>query len=110
MKISILILGLFLGLTVQAEGGKCQLHVTREAGPGHESDSYKKCKGEKSCTEEPTANSLVECAKAAMIACENARFRITKSKSIFASFGDVKLRDGKDFCNPKSSEFNKCDK
>ena len=58
------------------------MHVNREACPGKDAESYKKCDGKKECDEKTTATSDKDCTKKALKACENARFEITKSKTV----------------------------
>ena len=105
---------LFSLLSAQVYAGTCELKVTRTACPGKEAISYKKCDGEKSCSEFVEAASAKECGEAAVKACENKRLDITKSKVIGASFDDKKITtaSGKDdFCtdyNLAATEFNQC--
>ncbi len=99
-----------------AQEGACALTYTRTACAGQEAESYKKCDGKQSCTVNVQAASADACLEAAVNACSNDRFKITKSKKITATFNGkpVKPKSGElDVCltYPKrDSEFNQCDK
>lgn len=111
------LLGLaFLGfVSVQAFAGTCEIHFDRTACAGKEAISYKKCDGEKTCSEYVEAASAAECSAMAVKACENKRLDITKSKVVTASFDEKPLATaaGKDdFCTEYAhtdTEFNQCD-
>jgi hypothetical protein len=90
--------------------GECVLHVIREACPGQETESYKKCEGKKECDENKSADSEKACMKEALKACENARLEITKSKLITAVFDKKPVEGGKQFCAADRPDFNKCKK
>ncbi len=109
MKIAFLLFAA-VAFTSVSFAGDCVLKVTRTACPGKEADSYKKCKGEKSCTEEPSAASEADCAKAALEACSNARLDITDSKTITATFKGKDVMAGKQFCKENRPDFHGCKK
>lgn len=90
--------------------GTCTIHVTREACPGMEKDSYAKCGGKPSCDETKKTGSADACAKAALEACDNvaARQKQTKAKKITADFDGAPVEGGKNFCDPGRPDFNKC--
>jgi hypothetical protein len=98
----------------RADGGECALHYTRNACPGQEAESYKKCDGQQSCTKNVAAASADKCVEAAIQACANDRLNITQSKVITARFQGkaLKSKTGKDdLCldYPKrEAEFNQC--
>ena len=93
---------------------KCMVHYERTACPGKEEISYKKCKGEKTCTKKKPAKSLEQCQKAARKSCKNTRFDITKSKVITATWKGEAIKSAEgdtDFCikyENASTEFNQC--
>lgn len=91
-----------------AFAGECVINFTRTACPGHEVESYKKCDGQQSCEEPKETASADTCAKEALKACENARFEITKSKVITATFDGEAVDGGKNFCDANRPDFNKC--
>lgn len=99
----------------QSWAGSCEINFDRTACPGQEAISYKKCDGEKTCTEYKETASAAECATAATADCENKRLNITKSKVITATFDGVPLKTAagsSDFCTAyalKDKEFNHCD-
>ncbi len=89
---------------------ECKVTFLREPCPGKSKESFEKCQGQAQCTiTMPEAKSEVECLKVAFKSCENKRLKETKSKVVTATWGDKKLKDGHDFCNPKAADFNKCD-
>lgn len=96
--------------------GNCEINFDRTACPGQEAISYKKCDGEKTCTEYKETATAAECGAAATAACENKRLNITKSKVITATFDGKPLKTAagsSDFCTAyalKDQEFNHCDK
>lgn len=98
-----------------ALAGNCEIEVSRDACPGNEALSYKKCDGKKACVETVKAADAAACKQAAIAACEVFRPGITKSKSITSvKFDGTPLKpDGKDpdFCKayPKrAAEYGKC--
>ncbi|HEX8963024.1 MAG TPA: hypothetical protein VF801_08460 [Rhodocyclaceae bacterium] len=112
MKIVAALCGLW---TAVALAGNCEIVVSRDACPGNEALSYKKCDGKKACTESVAAPDAAACKKAAIAACEVFRPGITKSKSITSvKFDGTPVKpDGSDpdFCKsyPKrAAEYNKC--
>jgi hypothetical protein len=101
----------------QAEGAtECALTYTRNACPGQEAESYKKCDGQKSCTKLVAADSEKKCQELAIDACQNDRLTVTQSKVITATYKGkaIKSTTGKDdLCldYPKrDAEFNQCSK
>ena len=101
--------------TAAALAGNCEIVVSRDACPGSEALSYKKCDGKKSCTESVKTSDPAACKQAAIAACEVFRPGITKSKSITSvKFDGTPVKpDGadQDFCKsyPKrAAEYNKC--
>lgn len=90
--------------------GTCTIHVTREACPGMEKDSYAKCGGKASCDEIKKTGSAEACGKAALEACDNvaARQKQTKNKKITADFDGKPVDSGKNFCEANRPDFNKC--
>lgn len=94
--------------------GNCAVTYNRTACKGQESMSFKKCKGNPSCTKEKPAASPAECQVMANQACANDRLDITKSKVVTATFDGQKVlsKSGKeDFCldyENVATEFNKC--
>jgi hypothetical protein len=100
-----------------AEGAAdCAITYTRNACPGQEAESYKKCDGKQTCTKSVPAASADKCAEAAVQACSNDRLTITASKVISASYKGqaLKSKAGKDdFCldyAKRHAEFNQCGK
>ncbi len=90
--------------------GTCTMHVTREACPGMEKESFAKCGGKASCDETKKTGSAESCAKAALEACDNvaARQKQTKTKKITADYEGKPVDGGKNFCEPNRPDFNKC--
>ena len=94
----------------------CKLVYTRTACPGQETESYKKCDGQKSCAKYVAATSEQECQVAGVAACANDRLTITQSKVITATFKGkpLKTKAGKDdMCldyAKRDTEFNQCTK
>jgi hypothetical protein len=92
----------------------CVVTTTRNACPGQEAESYKKCEGKQSCSKPVEAASAEACAAAATTACSNDRLEITKSKTITVTYDGkpLKSKSGKaDMCldYPKrAAEFDKC--
>ncbi len=79
----------------------CTITTTRTACPGKEKDSYAKCpNGVQTCSS-VVANIADEkaCESAAIDACLNSRFDVTKYKKITAKFNNKDFSRGKDFCN-----------
>lgn len=116
---SVVILALFS----QPILAQCMVHYEREAcvgkarnGKTNEVMSYKKCGGKKSCTKEKTASTLAECQAAALKACGNRRFTVTKSKVITAKWNGQAIKDqhgNADFClkyEKRDEEFFRCAK
>lgn len=98
-------------LTISASfAGTCTMHVTREACPGMEKESFAKCGGKASCDETKKTGSPEACAKAALEACDNvaARQKQTKLKKITADYDGKPVEGGKNFCEPNRPDFNKC--
>lgn len=85
-----------------ARAGECKMQVTRAACPGKDSESYSKCKGQKSCDESKKTGSAEACAKEAIKACQNKRYDVTQDKTITATFDAKPVEGGKDFCKEKS--------
>ncbi len=100
--------------TAAALAGNCEIVVSRDACPGKETLSYKKCAGKKVCSEFVETADAAACKQAAVAACEVFRPGITKSKSVTTVKYDgtaVKPDSGNDFCTnyPKrATEYNKC--
>lgn len=101
--------------TATALAGNCEIVVSRDACPGNEVLSYKKCDGKKSCSEFVKTSDAAACKQAALAACEVFRPGITKAKSITSvKFDGTPVKpDGadSDFCKsyPKrATEYNKC--
>lgn len=101
--------------TASALAGNCEIVVSRDACPGNEALSYKKCDGKKSCAEVVKTADAAACKQAAIAACEVFRPGITKAKSITSvKFDGTAVKpDGADadFCKsyPKrAAEYNKC--
>ena len=92
----------------------CEIKYDRTACPGKEKISYKKCKGNKTCSKFKEAATIEECRAQATKSCGNKRLNITKSKVITAVFDgkQISTASGKsDFCleYPKrDAEFNHC--
>lgn len=103
----------FAGTTYAAT---CEIQYDRTACPGKEKISYKKCKGEKTCSKFKEADSVEQCREMATKSCANKRYSITKSKVITALFDGnaITTESGKaDFCLEYANvatEFNQCDK
>jgi len=101
--------------TVSAQAGNCEIVVSRDACPGKEALSFKKCEGKKVCSEFVETANAAACKQAAVAACEVFRPGITKSKSVTSvKFeGNAVKPDGNDpdFCTsyPKRAiEYDKC--
>lgn len=110
MRYSKIVTALVCIVSVSAYAGTCEIKVTRTACQGKEELSYKKCDGQKSCSEFVDAASADECKTAAVKACENKRLEITKSKVITATYDD-KAIPGSDLCQEyanRAREFNQC--
>ena len=94
--------------------GNCEIKYTRTACPGKEKISYKKCKGQQSCSKFKEAATADDCKKKAVSSCRNKRLSITKSKVIQAVFDGTMLKTAAgsdDFCteyDKADAEFNKC--
>ncbi len=113
-RIVLLSAAILLSINVGAYANQCAVNFTRNACPGKEVESFKKCDGNKSCTKVSEVTSAQECQKVAMKSCANDRLDITKSKVITASFQGkpMKTASGKDdFCAEyanRDKEFNRC--
>jgi hypothetical protein len=101
--------------TATALAGNCEIVVSRDACPGKEVISFKKCDGKKVCSEFVETPDTNACKKAAVAACEVFRPGITKSKSVSSVKFDGRAvkPDGADadFCKnyPKrGTEYDKC--
>lgn len=104
-----------------ASAGICEISFVREACPGQEATSYKKCDGQKACSQKKKATSAEECQKIASEDCSNSRLDITKSKVVKAKFDGKALKalkdpsgrfpasDDENFCSPTRDDFNKCE-
>ncbi len=106
--------GLSLG-TAHAQGqADCAISYTRTACPGKQAESFSKCDGKASCVKPVEAATPQACQAAALKACANDRFDITKSKVITATYkgAPVKSASGKDdFCmdyDKRAAEFDRC--
>ncbi len=92
----------------------CKLTVTRVAcSEETKKKAYFKCDGNETCDAFKRAENEKECQEMAEKECINskAREKITKSKSVTATFGNAPLNDGKDMCAGMPEEkknFNKC--
>jgi hypothetical protein len=112
--LSLIASALFSLVSSSVFAGTCEIKFTRTSCEGKEAISYKKCDGNKSCSEFVEAATAKDCATAAVAACENKRLDITKSKVINASFDEKKITTaaGKDdFCTDyknAAAEFNQC--
>ena len=98
----------------QTYAGTCEIKYTRTACPGKEKISYKKCKGQQSCSKFKETANAEACKAAAVKSCRNKRLTVTKSKVIKADFDGTPLKASNgsdDFCtvyDKASEEFNKC--
>ncbi len=106
------IIGLFLvfGAT-QVQAGECVMTVTRTpCSKETEEKSFAKCKGKATCDEIKKTGSDIACEKEAAKACENNgdRQQITKSKVVKAKYDGKDVAGGKNFCDEKRPDFNKC--
>jgi hypothetical protein len=115
--LSLVLASVDVGVEVaQAEEGECAITYTRNACPGQEAESYKKCDGKQTCTKNVAAPSADKCLEAALQACSNDRLSITQSKVIHASYKGkaLKSKAGKDdMCldyAKRDAEFNQCAK
>jgi hypothetical protein len=101
--------------------GECMVHYNRTACPGtarngmsNQEISYKKCGGKKECTKQKPASSLEQCQAAALKACGNKRYSITKSKIVKATWNGAAIKDAsgsEDFCANyanRATEYNRC--
>jgi hypothetical protein len=93
----------------------CEIVVSRDACPGKEALSFKKCDGKKVCSEFVEAANAAACKQAAVAACEVFRPGITKSKSVTSvKFKGTAVKpDGgdADFCKGyprRATEYDKC--
>jgi hypothetical protein len=78
----------------------CMITTTRTACPGREKESYVKCpNGAQSCVATVQATDEKTCALAAIEACLNTRFDVTKYKHVSAKFNKADFSRGQDFCN-----------
>jgi hypothetical protein len=102
--------GVVWSTSALADGEKCVLKVTRTACPGKEKESFSKCDGKASCEVKDKAADEKACAAAAVKACENTpdRQKITKSKTVTATFSGKDVDGGKNFCAVDRQDFNKC--
>ncbi|EQC50531.1 hypothetical protein [Bacteriovorax sp. DB6_IX] len=100
---------------------QCIVHYKREACGGQHRNgktnqvmSFKKCGGTAECDKEKAATSLSECQAAALKACANKRYDITKLKVITATWNGAAIQDAhgnSDFCLKyanRDKEFNRC--
>jgi len=100
---------------------QCMVNYKRTAcggmhrnGATNEEMSYKKCGGKQECSKEKAASSLSECQAAALKACANKRYDITKTKVITATWNGAAIKDSSgaaDFCQNyanKAKEYNRC--
>ena len=123
MKLATLLTGLSLACTLSLASGvhaedktDCAIKYTRNACPGQEAESYKKCDGKKSCLKYEPATSAEQCKAAATAACSNDRLTVTESKVINATYQGkpLKTASGKeDFCleyAKRAAEYNQCAK
>ncbi|MGZ3655132.1 MAG: hypothetical protein ACXVB9_01795 [Bdellovibrionota bacterium] len=101
MKVVKSVLLLVVGFTSAAAfAGDCVITTTRTACPGKQQESYSKCPGNvQTCSATVAANDQKACADAALKACSNARFDITKYKVVTAKFNNTDFTRGQDFCN-----------
>ena len=88
LSLGIVAVGLFAS-QISFAAGKCSYTTTREAcNKEAEKESYAKCNGKQVC--EPVVKMVGDeaaCMASAVDACTNARFQITKSKTIKVEFG-----------------------
>ena len=84
--------------SMSAMAGECVLNVTRTACPGQEKESFSKCEGKASCTEQKTVADAAACSAAATSACANSRTTVTKYKKVTAQLDGTPVQGGKDFC------------
>ncbi|MGZ3694244.1 MAG: hypothetical protein ACXWQO_08580 [Bdellovibrionota bacterium] len=85
---------------VNALAADCVVNTTRTACPGREKDSYAKCpNGTQSCSSTVDSADAKACESAAIEACLNTRFDVTKYKKVTAKFNNVDFARGQDFCN-----------
>ena len=94
-----------LAVSASASAAECQLHVSRTACPGKETESYSKCNGKQSCDTVVDTLDAASCAEAALKSCENKRFDITQYKSVVARFQGVDFAAGRDFCDKDSGSY-----
>lgn len=98
----------------QSYAGTCEIQYTRTSCPGKEKISYKKCKGQQSCSKFKETADAAACKKAAVASCRNKRLTVTKSKVIKAVYDGAALKASNgsdDFCTvyeKADAEFNKC--
>lgn len=115
LKLIALVVVAMLSWAGSAQAGTCEVQYERTACPGKEAISYKKCKGEKTCSKFKDAADADDCKAKAVKSCANRRLNITKSKVIKAIYEGDALKNSKggdDFCQDYekvSEEFNKCD-
>ncbi|EQC45687.1 hypothetical protein [Bacteriovorax sp. Seq25_V] len=101
--------------------GECVLHYNRTAcggqhrnGKTNQAMSYLKCSGDKECDKTVSASSMEQCQEAALKACSNRRFDITKRKVITAKWNGAAIKDkhgNEDFClkyEKRAQEFDQC--
>ncbi len=81
-----------------AYAGECQLQITRTACPGQEKESFTKCDGKASCTENVPAATASQCGLKAKNSCANKRLDITKYKKVSATYDGAAVDGGKDYC------------
>lgn len=98
----------------QSYAGTCEIQYTRTSCPGKEKISYKKCKGQQSCSKFKETADAEACKTAAVASCRNKRLTVTKSKVINAVYDGTALKASNgsdDFCTvyeKADAEFNKC--
>jgi len=113
--LGVLMLVLVPSSSVLAAEDDCVVSYTRTACPGQEVMSFKKCKGDASCTKSNEADSKTACMKKASQSCRNSRLHVTKSKVITATWKGEALLDANgeaDFClayEKRALEFDRCD-
>jgi hypothetical protein len=103
MKLAIF-MSLFLAQAALADN--CVITTTRTACPGHEAESYSKCPGDvQTCSTTTAEASAADCEAAAVTACTNLRYTITKYKTVKATYDGSDFAHGEDFCARDSGSY-----
>ena len=103
---SLKLIGIAALFSLNAMAADCVITTTRTACSADTQDeSYKKCGGLQTCAKTVAADSEAACSAAAITACKNDRFKITKYKTVTAVFAGQDFARGMDFCDKDADGY-----